>query len=443
MKRSQFNYFINDGDRVICFNAISGKMFSVSQPEYDLIEQKLNDSAPSNDSGIHVWLAQNNFIVKDGVDELNTIRLQNRVKVFDNNYQMIINPTQECNFKCWYCYESHSQGRMSEETMGRIKRYVERLAKEKVIKSFHLAWFGGEPLLYFDEVVYPLSMAIKEIMAEHHLPFRNSITTNGFLIDKNRINKFRKIDLNFFQITIDGDAESHNKTRNNRGEPSFAIILNNITTLCEEDSGNKITLRINYTDKIIQKDFGAILSVIPEKVRDQITVNFQRVWQTKTKETKTKDGNNPYLINAIEAVRNLGFNSSIATEYKVSPKQMCYADRFYYSHINYDGRVYKCTARDYKPENQLGELTATGQIHWKPGVLERRYAKANFDNGTCTKCKKLFLCFGKCFQTMEESEAKGKFACFSASREMDVETYIRQSYRDMKKRIENHSNCRS
>ena len=45
----------------------------------------------------------------------------------DNGKQMklVILPTEECNFRCSYCYESFKEGKMDEDIQDRIVRYVE------------------------------------------------------------------------------------------------------------------------------------------------------------------------------------------------------------------------------------------------------------------------------------------------------------------------------
>lgn len=108
-----------------------------------------------------------------------------------------------------------------------------------------LNWFGGEPLLYFDEIMFPLSKTIKEMTENNGIIFQNSITTNGYLMDKDRIEKFSEIGLNDFQITLDGDEITHNNIRfTKNGGGSFRRIIENINYLSGFDA-NTIVVRIN------------------------------------------------------------------------------------------------------------------------------------------------------------------------------------------------------
>ncbi|MFR3188889.1 MAG: radical SAM protein [Phocaeicola sp.] len=77
---------------------------------------------------------------------------------------IIINPTLNCNFKCWYCYETHERNsKISFETVQSIKKYIQNeLNTNCQLKSIRIDWFGGEPLIY-KEIVYSLLSDLHEI----------------------------------------------------------------------------------------------------------------------------------------------------------------------------------------------------------------------------------------------------------------------------------------
>jgi uncharacterized protein len=96
---------------------------------------------------------------------------------------------------CWYCYESHPEGYMSEDTINKIKKHLQlKIEKDKII-SLNLNWFGGELLLYFYEIVYPLSKFAKELCKKNNIPFISTITTNAYCIDEKMVERFDDIDL--------------------------------------------------------------------------------------------------------------------------------------------------------------------------------------------------------------------------------------------------------
>jgi len=433
MKSSRYNYFVKNNDKTICFNGLSGKVFSLKENELEIMNNVLNPSNSRENIPLSQWLLDHQFLVEENKDEVEQILKKNRSEVFGDGYHLILNPTQECNFRCWYCYERHPVGHMSAITIERIKQFVNWLVEKRKIKGFNLGWFGGEPLLYFYEIVYPLAIHFKNLFSRLNLPFYQGITTNGYCIDRKMIKKFNEIDLRHFQITLDGDRETHDQTRNQQGKPSFDKILQNIIDVCKYLPKSELQLRINYTNEIISKDFTAILEPIPQCLRYQIRIDFQRVWQTKVCSEKLNDD----ITKNISGLRNMGFSMSHNNFFSVKRTHLCYADRFNYAHINYDGKVYKCTARDYTDDQSVGELTDGGVIQWKSDIIEKMYSKANFENEKCMKCRRLPICGGPCLQrTLDFKAGISNDICAGRSKEMDVNTFICEYYLFVKKKHE-------
>ncbi len=431
MKESRYNYFVPYKDRVICFNAMTAKVFSVNKEEFIVIKDFLKK--PSEDFQHFVFFEKYGFIVDNETDEFDQFLLKNRSAIFDNKFNLIINPTLQCNFNCWYCYEKNVQGHMSEDTMNRIKLLLTNLVKENKISGLKLSWFGGEPLLNFYNIIYPLSLFAKELMEKNNCSFSNSITTNGYLMDDKMITHFEAIKLFFFQVTLDGDKESHDKVRNQKGSPSFDKIISNIINLRALVPESFVRLRINYTNEIINKDYESILKQIPLSAREKMSVDFQRVWQT-IKEINPKDGENDTLLKAIDSANDLGFLVPLDGFYSIGKCNQCYVDRYNFAHINFDGKVYKCTARDYSEKYVCGDLTNEGKINWRhQNTRADMHNKAHFDNDKCRDCKILPLCVGPCYQAyFDYKNQKTTNFCPQQFREIGVENFIINYYLKVK-----------
>ena len=121
--------------------------------------------------------------------------------------RITIMPTQACNFSCWYCYENHHASKMDTDAVDAIFSFIKNETNRKNIRRVVLDWFGGEPLLYFYQVIYPLSKAVKEWAEESGLKFSNMITTNGALITDEMAKLMDAVRLFSFQITLDGNRE--------------------------------------------------------------------------------------------------------------------------------------------------------------------------------------------------------------------------------------------
>ena len=249
MKASEYNVFTKWKDFYCGVNLISGCKIVLLKADYDCFI-----STPKQlNTKLYTSLIQGGFLIGNDEDEYTKIlHTRNKAVFYNNNtFQLTILPTLECNFRCWYCYEQHSTSKMTSATLRKIFKYIDYIVDQYPIFKFHLDWFGGEPLFYFDEVVEPISLYVKEVCEKQHISFQNTMTTNAFLMNDTMISKFRSLDLNGFQITLDGYKDLHNKTRfEKRGDDSYSKIIENINNICRIVDSPSINIRINYTNKI-------------------------------------------------------------------------------------------------------------------------------------------------------------------------------------------------
>ena len=412
-KQSKYNYVIPQDERFVYFNGISTRSFSTSAEEHDKLKSLFGDPISFEMSHPTVFkkFTEWGFFVKQDVDEVDILRYRHKMKVIDSrDYHLVINPTLECNFSCWYCYQEHPKGYMSEKTKQMVMSHIKYMIEKKHITQLDLGWFGGEPLLYFDEVVYPISSYAKLLCGKHNIPYRAQITTNGSKIDLAMIKKMKEIRLTSFQITIDGDPKRHNLIRNEKGKPSFDTIMNNIYNLCENIEDVRITLRLNYDNKTLEsEDVKKVFEAIPKKYRKSIFPSFHRVWQT-VKNQNADAGSiieNRKQLSLYEYCKDLGFMAtSPANAFAIGRHYKCYADRGYHTEINYDGKVYSCTARNYSEESEIGSLLENGEIIYNTEMRVKKLSKAPFENEMCLQCRYLPICLGPCYQKAMETDKK-------------------------------------
>lgn len=107
------------------------------------------------------FLSTNNFLVKEGTDEIYECDfVRNRSVFSDSILDITILPTDSCNFRCVYCYESATNQHLSKENEESIIKFIKRNAHK--YKQIRLAWFGGEPLVKKDQVLR-ITKAINDI----------------------------------------------------------------------------------------------------------------------------------------------------------------------------------------------------------------------------------------------------------------------------------------
>ena len=130
-----------------------------------------------------------------------------------------LNLTQKCNLKCKYCFVTQQPKEMDYKT---AKDAVDFYAKNALdnLDIPDITFFGGEPLLKFEDIIKPLV----EYIRKRYGDFKVSVTTNGTLLDEDKL-KFLKANAVDLLLSIDGDEETqdHNRPFHN-GKGSFGKI---------------------------------------------------------------------------------------------------------------------------------------------------------------------------------------------------------------------------
>lgn len=392
MKSSRYNIFIHKEERLFVYNQLHSSLLEIDK---DLAHLLKSSDINSIEGDLKDELYHNGIICKKSLNESHVLLARNKQMRFSSDFARVtILPTIDCNFRCWYCYENHKDSTMTEENSKRVLLFCKQLIEQGNFKTFHLDWFGGEPLLLFKEIVYPLSKQIKNLCKEHKIAFLNTITTNGALVTEQMIVAFKEIDLKSFQITLDGDKNFHNKTRFSKEmSDSFSVIVNNITQICRAIPSVDMTVRINYTPKNLHS-IDNIVGAFPEDVRSQLSISPQIVWQFKSSANIIGQ----MIKEKMEHFISAGYKKSI-TSLECMP---CYTENMKQFVINYDLFVYKCTARDFTEEQAVGKILEDGTLVLFPRYYDY-YISSSVESKECMECDLLPSCLGNCLQKRVES----------------------------------------
>lgn len=400
-KTSNYNYVIDYKGKKLLFNGIKGAGICMTLSEWQYVDILLKDLPffEKHHFSDFERFKEMGYIIDSELDELSFLKYKNKIVTYnDRDYNLTINPTLECNFKCWYCYEDHNEGHMTIEVIEAIKLHIKKLVENHVINALRLCWFGGEPFLYFYDVVYPISQYAKQICCSNGVFFSNSATTNAYCIDENMVKKMDEIDLYNFQITLDGNRERHNKIRNNDGKPSYDRIIENIRMICLSLHQSMISLRINYDNATFKSNLEEILGEFTDDIKSKITIDLHRVWQTyNTTEAKEncRSGNSA-LNQFVEKAVNLGYKCHCHGSLIIGTYCSCYASKTNFVCLNYDGKIYKCTACSFTDTDCFGILRKDGEIEWNEARISRYYGFSPLEKKKCLECKFLPLCMGPC-----------------------------------------------
>lgn len=431
MKFSQYNNLVKFESKYIIFNALSYRFLYIAPLLADLFQKNAKEGTHSSLSTVHPdfynALTTNGFIVEDTYDEYREVQQLIR-KTNENKeaYRLIINPTVNCNFKCWYCYENHSvPTQMGEEVMQRIYLLIKQITAEESLKRFQLSFFGGEPLLYYSKVLLPIATYTHDLLKHSDKKFWFDITTNGYLFNQKRLETLVNRGLMSCQITLDGNKQAHDATRfAAASKGSYDRIIENIKIAVR--LGIEIVLRINYTGKNLTglSDIFCSFEDLSFEERRKITVSMNKVWQEK-------DDNLGEVVKKFkQLVKQFGFK---LPEPWLSDRvrNSCYADKQNEAVINYNGDVYKCNARDFTEERKEGALDKNGNILWNE--THRKREDSVMKNERCIPCSILPICGGGCSQTAFEN--LGKTYCINTNKNNMQEQIIELFLSECNKKI--------
>lgn len=404
MKYSFYNIFVNISDSLtLLFNSVSGT-YIMLKPEIckEMSENRADvETFREKHPRLFEKLVSEGCIVEDSLEEQNMVMNRRLKRRFSNKiFHITINTSMDCNLSCWYCYETHiPNSNMSIDTASKILKHIEQHHYQTQFESLKIGFFGGEPLMNIDTIKYILGH-LADFTEQNNIQLKVSITTNGTLLSEELIDFLKNFEI-MFQITLDGNRERHNKIKVFRGGKGDAYqkVLESLR-LIDQRLENAVTrLRINF-DKYSSSVLNDVLNDVSFLKRDRCYIGLHKVWQVS-------DNNidNDSVISFINAAYEKGF----MVDYKpIGPTDhSCYADNYNQVVFNYNGDVFKCTARNFTEENRYGRLCDDGTILWDTDKLSEHMGVC-VTPAACRNCKLFPSCMSFCSQKLVE---KGELKC--------------------------------
>lgn len=401
LKHSIYNIVTKYNDQNLIFNTKKGYLITLDNSNYD----KFCDLKEITDEDTITSLKSYGFITNKENDELLELKLNHSIAKFDTkNLFLTIQTTNDCNFSCPYCYQSHEKLKLDDDKLNILKKFISNKISEGVT-DIHIHWFGGEPLLNSD-CILKLEEYLVELKQEtnNKLKIENSITTNGYLLNKDLILKIsEKTNIKSFQITIDGPKEIHDKTRKLKNDlGTFTTLINNVKDVLKTSKNIKIFLRTNlnkgnidYIDNYLRllHDEGLIGN-------ERLKLHFN---QTHKFDNKSHiDDDKIFFSDQKEYAQKLLGVYKLLFKYKVPVPQYsplaymnCQFDSINTFLISPELKLFFCSASENGPFFELGYIDNCGNVN----LYSNYYKKIDrniFSKEKCIKCKLLPLCMGGC-----------------------------------------------
>lgn len=287
--------------------------------------------------------------------------------------ELIIYPTEQCNFRCTYCYEDFLLGKMPADVISGINNLIS--ARVSTIRHLEMGWFGGEPLAAKD-VIYEICAHAQRECAKHDVHLSGHVTTNGYFLDTDTVATLGGYGQASYQISLDGFGADHDATRKlMSGGPTFQRIWANLQALSASDLAFRIVLRVHLTTDNLDS-----IERLAHVLRDGLLHDPRFTVFVKPIENLGPDAAHRFTIppaerDAIMARIHKAFGFPVplppmpgqASE-PAAPK-ICYAARPNSLAIRADGTVQKCTVMMADDQNRIGQVRADGALGLDRGKM--------------------------------------------------------------------------
>ena len=363
-----------DDGRTVLFNAYSGAIAVLREGE--------DTQTGRREAG---------FDVPEGTDEPERARLHHEALKTSRSRHLVIMPTEACNLRCTYCYQSFSRGSMARETIESLKACVRRLAP----RDDHLAvsWFGGEPLLAYDTII-ELSDSFIEACESSGIGYTADMSTNGYLLTPERFAALLERRVSRFMITLDGLDDVHDRRRKQRaGGQTFETIARNLLALRELEADFAIDIRVNFDE-----DNAEAVPDLLRKLGEWFggDARFQLLVRPVGRWGGPQDERIPVCDRTVADVRmwemaDEGLKQGLALSETVADIMMpagavCYAAKPQSLVIGSDGRLYKCSIALDDEMNRVGRLLPGGQLELDEDKIAMWTSGGEEKDAVCQSC---------------------------------------------------------
>jgi len=297
-----------------------------------------------------------------------------RMSLAPNILALTVLPTEQCCFRCDYCYEDFEIGKMQRDVESGISNLMK--TKAPSLSLLNVAWFGGEPLMAKD-VIYRLSETALGLSKKHGFEFWSTMTTNAYLLDKQTYEKLVDYHVNSFQITLDGIKADHDSIRKRvDGEGTFDKIIENLLAIKTSTHTAEIVLRVHYSPR----NWRGVITLVKWLKRnllddERFSVMFRAVgkWGGSNDENLEVFEDKLDMAN-VEKILLQELLGELPEKQDPDNFYVCYASKANNLVIRANGGIAKCTVALSHPNNDVGKINPDGtltidQKHFKKWLI--------------------------------------------------------------------------
>ncbi len=390
---SRFNALSHTDDGgVVLFNSYTGAITHFNEEEKQSAISALKRTGIALlENHIHKDLFRDGFLISGDVDEKKRAQYLHQSLHRTDLLHLIIMPTESCNFRCTYCYETFERGKMKRSVINSLKAFVQEKASH--LTALHISWFGGEPLISLD-VIEELSQSFLSIAEENQIQYSCDLVTNGYLLTKDTFKRLLSWNINQFMITIDGVGEIHDRRRPlSDGGQTFERIIDNLIAIKTIPDPFNLTIRSNFDEDNIE-DVSKLTKFLKQHFADdeRYGVLFRPVgqWGGKNDEaipvcSRTMANKKIWELTD-EAVTEGLKMSSMVIESLMPSASVCYAAKPHSLVVGADGQLYKCTLSVQEDFNKVGKIDDNGHFQLDYDKIAHWVTSGEETDSSCQSC---------------------------------------------------------
>lgn len=335
--------------------------------------------------------------------------------------QAIYSLTDNCNLRCPYCFSCRHENKTTFEIADSVAKFVIENSK-KNNKRPGITFFGGEPLLMYDEIIKPLVLKYEDALEW-------SITTNGTLLTEEIIDFFYEHKVGLL-LSMDGVKEVQDKQRPMVNGSSFDKLKDIIPYLLYRfpETTFRATVTkysldyLQETKDFIEKMGFKFYTLIPNFFEEWSEEDYKK-WQYFLDSCGIELLGKIIDEEPLKAVPNMltmAVNELI--EYGEDPKLLPPAERCGMGHygvgVSFDGKLHPCQEDNSTLDFIIGDIYDGVDIEKQKEYYDLLYSKfteyiERINQMEVTNAFKLYLARGYCPTRLREGKADSTSALLS------------------------------
>jgi uncharacterized protein len=414
------------------YNGMTGALLRLPPGGKGAVERVVDDTTATGCSpAVLQKLAHGRMLVADDADEIGLLATRYALTRNDtSHFALTIVTSLGCNFDCPYCFEDKHPSIMGPKVRAAVLAALDDQLPR--VRTFHVTWFGGEPLVGKKSLL-ELSDAFIARCDAAKVSYEASIVTNGYLLDEGTCRELAERRVRTAQVSIDGPAAIHDRMRPLvNGGPTFERIVGNLHHAVEH---LQVSVRINVDTGNFPHAEELLRILADRGLSGRLTVYVgQIVGVNDGAASPSSTYRTPCFTNPEFAQAELEFEA-LAARYGFGrptlPKPSgapCTAVRGNELVVGSEGELYKCWDSVGNQYEVIGSIFD----YQTPNTRRRKWlAYDPFADAECRSCIALPVCMGGCaHHAFDLLQRENRCGTFRHTYRQQVDAFVRAVEQD-------------